>query len=204
MIKYWTRMVLRRFYRRRQMAFFAWDVDVTGPGKLDPEIRELDVGPRFNEEGPRVFPPHVWQGGYGLMMIRMRRGQARAYVLNTDGAPVGYCFTQDWGLFERSMGFLGESRLMLGPGWTDPAYRGRGFFGRMMNHAVYAEAQRGYPRLYGVALVSNTPSRKGIERTGAICLGCHEVREYLWGLFNTYKALTHLPARVDTPKHKPA
>ena len=203
-IGYYTRLVLKRIYRRRQLAFFAWDVNETGPGKLDPEVRELEVGPNFDEEGARMLPAFLWRGGRGPMIHRMRRRQARIYVLETDGATAGYFFTQSWSLFEESMGFLGDPCRILGPGWTDPAYRGRGFLGRMMNHTIYMEAQRGYPRVYGWAQVTNTPSRKGVERTGAICLGCHELREYLWGLINTHTALTHLPARIDTPKEKTA
>ena len=143
-------------------------------------------------------------GGYELMMIRMRRGQARAYAPETDGAPVGCWFTQDWSLFQRSMGLRGESRLVLGPGWTDPPYRARGIFGWMMNHAISAEAQRGYPRPYGVAPVTNTPSRNGVKCSEAICPGCHEAPDGLWVLSNAPKALTHLPARIDTLKDKPA
>ena len=197
MIGYYLRHGLKRIYRSQQFAFFAWDANEMGPGADDPEIRELEVGPDFNQVGPRVLPPFLWEDGRSIMMNRLRRGMARLYILEIDGVTAGYCFTQNWSIFKRSLGWIDSSGVMLGPGWTDPAFRGKRIHGRLMKHAIYAEAERGFPKIYGMALVKNLAARRGIERTGPIFLGCHEIREYFFGLVNVHKSLDHLPAHID-------
>jgi len=150
----------------RNLAFYDWDVKKQGPGEFDPDIVEWDahrpLDPTTSRQHARSGPALPrWR-----MLWRCRRGTARLFIMMVDGFPAAFEMIQDWSLMRRELGWLERPGPYLGPGWTDPDYRGRRLCPRLLLHMIYLLGQSGVTYMYATVEQQNRPSRKMVERMG--------------------------------------
>ncbi|HET6429693.1 MAG TPA: GNAT family N-acetyltransferase [Phycisphaerae bacterium] len=73
----------------------------------------------------------------------------------------------------------GDQALLIGPCFTDPDYRGRGIYPRILRHIVTELGGRGYGPFYVHTSPANAASLRGIEKAGFLRLGWWSGRRWL-------------------------
>lgn len=178
-----VRMVAERLcYRARTYAIFRDDPNGQR-GALDAAIQSYDAARPPPADVVLPFRRHAGRWGALVMLGRLRRAGA-ILLVQTDGAElVAYGWLQPWQCVRREFGFLSHEGVCLGPYWTNPAWRGRGVYGRMLAHSLAMCRERfGETPLYIWARSENVASVRGIERAGFAPVGTFRVVTALAGL----------------------
>jgi len=180
----------------RIIAFYRWEVEAQGSGRRDDDAVEWDP---LRPLHPLVELQLKGSGNalsYWRMIRRWRTGLIRFFSLMIDGHPACLGAIHNWSLQRRELSWLKPVGGFLGPFWTDPAYRGRGLYPRLLLHTVCILAEMGMSQIYIASQASNIPSRKGIERAGFRAIGCREVRRSGFRLLVHSVPAPKRPARV--------
>jgi len=191
-----SKLVKYVFGDQTALAFYEWDVKRQGAGQRDEDVVEWDrldplpllVQRQFRGDGHFLS---AWR------MARLRhRGLIRLFSCMVDGHPACFGVMQGWSLHRRYCMWLRSPGWVLGPFWTEPEYRGRGLYVRLLRHIVHICATEGIERMYIWAAPRNVPSRKGIERAGFQPRGCVCLHRLCCRLISRMRALEDEPATV--------
>lgn len=178
----WGSLFRRALHERRRLCFYGREPEPeTAPDERIAVYRRWADVPaayrRIVASAPLLSAP-VW---------RMRRGRARLLCLSADGRTLAaYGWLQDWRSFRRRFGALAPDGTMLGPYWTAPAERGRGWYGRLLARSL-ALCPPDRPALI-YAAPENAASRRGIAKAGFRPLGEWEWRCWL-GVFSRFRRI---------------
>ena len=180
----------------RDLAFYDWNVEEQGPGELDPRIIEWDFSKPLDEITERQHRRTASSLPRMRMLSRYRKGTARLFVMQVDGFPAAFETIQDWSLMKHELGWLKRPAPYLGPGWTDPDYRGQRLCAKLLLHMIHVLADNGITHMYGTVLRDNVPSRRMVERIGFRPMGVARVQRYACRLINHSAWLPDAPATV--------
>jgi RimJ/RimL family protein N-acetyltransferase len=76
---------------------------------------------------------------------------------------------------------------MLGPYWTDENMRGKGYYGRLLNHSIALSANKMPLIIY--TNPKNLSSKRGIEKAGFDFCGVYRIN-LLFRIFQSYKQIS--------------
>jgi len=181
---------------RSDRAFYRWRLTEQGVGSFDAAVTEHTADSALDE---RVDQQLRRQGSWLQHQWTLRlwnAGKLRIFSLAVDGFPACTGIIRDWSLHRRELGSLLDPAPILGPYWTDPDYRGRRLYGRLLRHTVRAAAANGHEMMWIWASTGNIASRKGIERAGFEATGCVRVQRRFFRLYNRCWWLSDCPATV--------
>lgn len=188
----------------RLFAFYDWEVGIHGTGRADPDIVEWSPADGLSPICDTQLRDQAPALGRWHLNRRWRAGDARLFTLMVDGSAVALGTVQMWRVWRRELGWLINPGMALGPYWTAPDYRGRGFYGRLLLHTVHVLAREGVDRMYVWAATNHVASRKGIERAGFRPRGCVGIRRRFCRLSCRVQMMPELPATVLPPVPKTA
>lgn len=104
---------------------------------------------------------------------RLRSNKAHLICINHENVLIAYGWIQSWAPFKRKFGWFTKEGTMLGPFWTDPEFRGKGYYQRLLNHC------KDVPDIkFPLIIFTNPPnvsSQKGIEKAGFEKKGVYRV-----------------------------
>ena len=133
--------------------------------------------------------------GYGpfrLWRIRrwLKHAEAAVLVFRCEGRPVHFSVVAlapgKYGTYGNPFELHGKDWAMTGPCYTDPVARGRGLFPLALRRVPGLLAPLGYRRFYTCVATGNTPSIRGIEKSGYRRVGLwHAVRWFLLCLLSS-------------------
>ena len=171
------RLARRLVYDKRRYLFYRYDAQ-QGSGKEDSCITVYDSW----KECPAPFRRLALRSRLlNVMYYRLQRGDARLLCYTEDGDKLqAYGWIQDWRPFRRKFGMLASEGTMLGPYWSAPEDRGRGLYGRLLEHSLHLSSKTQPILVY--TSPDNTASQKGILRAGFRPIGEWTVCTWL-GLF---------------------
>lgn len=99
-------------------------------------------------------------------------GRAWLFLAYVDSDLAHFLFVRPVGKYRKLFPGVTEPRAMLvGPGATAPAFRGRRIYPRVLQCAIARIKERGDGPFYGHIVMDNDASVKGIERAGFVRLG---------------------------------
>ena len=127
--------------------------------------------------------------GYFVMRRRLKRGDARLLCLMEQGKLCAYGWIQRWRPFRRRLAWLADDGIVLGPYWTAPSQRGKGFYGLLLGHSIALCPERYRKPLLIFARPDNKPSLRGIEKAGFVRLGVYEVSSWFFRTVNRHKTI---------------
>jgi GNAT superfamily N-acetyltransferase len=179
----WERLVARqRVYRVYEAS------SSQGAGAPDPEARSYDAAAPPPALVVALYRRHAGRLSASVMLGRLRRGLATLMVLLADDDLVAYGWLQTWAPMRREFWWLAQDGVCIGPFWTNPRFRGRGVYGRLLAHSLW-EARRRFPerRLFIWARDENEASNRGIVKAGFDPLGRHQVVTLFGGLVRKHR-----------------
>lgn len=163
----------RLVYEKRRLVFYGYDPK-QGDGRADPQIQVYDSWEAIPPHFRKIAAPAPWRN---TVYYRMKRGQARLLAYSEDGMRLGaYVWLQDWKPFLRKFGAIADRGIMMGYGWTAPAMRRRGLFGRMLAHSLFV-CPKDRP-IIGHTTPDNMAIRHALQKVGFYSLGEWDLRQW--------------------------
>ncbi|MBT8379750.1 MAG: hypothetical protein KJN64_11000 [Ignavibacteria bacterium] len=107
------------------------------------------------------------------LYFRIKSRQAFLLCLIEKNELVAYGYIQSWYAFNKKFGWLTKNGTMLGPYWTSEKMRGKGIYGRLLNHSI--AISKNLP-LVIYTNPQNLSSKRGIEKTGFNFVGIYRIR----------------------------
>ena len=128
-----------------------------------------------------------------MLLRRVARGEAVLLTMTEETELAAFGLLQTWPTQRREFWWLDRHGICLGPYWTNPAFRGRGLYGRLLEHSLF-ECGRRWPDLplYIWADYRNESSIRGIVKAGFEPCGRHQVSVYAFNLVHRHR-------RIDVP-----
>lgn len=122
-----------------------------------------------------------------LMFRRLRRHGAVMLALVGDDGLIAYGWIQTWKPLRRQLWWLADDAICLGPYWTHPDHRGRGIYGRLLDHSLDECDRRGFDEVYVWADHDNRSSLRAIEKAGFQPVGTYRVTTRLLGMVRRHQ-----------------
>lgn len=160
-------MKLRQLvYDQRNYMFYRYQ-ESQGSGSADSNITVYGD----YESIPSEFLPVVLPGRlFNSMYYRLKRGRARLLCYSEDGKTLqSYGWVQSWQPFRRRFKVLADDGTVLGPYWTAPEHRGKGLYGKVLQHSLLL-CPKETPILIFTTR-SNSASQRGIAKAGFEYIG---------------------------------
>ncbi len=104
---------------------------------------------------------------------RIKSKNAKLLCIYDQKDLIAYGWIQNWKPFKRKYGWLYKNATMLGPYWTNPDYRGKGIYGRLISHSI-AISDKNLPLIIYTS-PQNVSSQKGIEKAGFTKIGTFRI-----------------------------
>jgi len=161
------------------LALYRYDRVQQGAGYIDPVIQCYDGRDPMPDLVTKVLIKQSGNLSYRLLRRRTRQYGGFLLVLIQADVLIAYGWIQSWQPFKREYKWLGREWVCLGPYWTSPDYRGRGLYGRLLQHSIAECFARGWFKAYIWANINNTPSIRGIEKAEFVPVGSYKVSRYL-------------------------
>ncbi|MEP0848327.1 MAG: GNAT family N-acetyltransferase [Phycisphaerae bacterium] len=182
------RIIERLTARRRTYTVFGRPPQHVA-GERDPDVRSYDEHSPPDADLVRMLHRHMgWLGGRRMLWY-LRHGVAVLVAATSDKDLIAYGWLLKWQLVEREFWWLADDGVCMGPFWTNPLYRRRGWYRRLLLHSLAELRERFARPPYIWARSDNTASIRVIESVGFRPLGRHRVETYLNGLFRRHYAL---------------
>lgn len=128
-------------------------------GRIDPEVKvysEFRDVPQFIVKKLFDFPI------INSLFYRIKSHKAKLLCIYDANTLIAYGWIQNWKPFKQKFGWLTKNGTMLGPYWTHPQYRGKGYYGRLLKHSI-AVSNEDLPLVIYTS-PENMNSQKGIEK----------------------------------------
>jgi hypothetical protein len=131
------------------------------------------------------IPEHVKNELFRLSLLnplyyRIKLKQAVLLCFHSETQVISFGWIQSWKPFKKKFGWLFKNATMLGPFWTNPQYRGEGYYGRLLKHCIVL-SNRNLPILI-YAAPENISSKKGIEKLNFKKIGDYRIN-VIFGIF---------------------
>jgi hypothetical protein len=108
------------------------------------------------------------------LYYRLKSGIATLLTIQNNRDLIAYGWIQKWKPFKKKFGwFVKGEAIMLGPYWTSPDYRGRGYYSELLRKSIFLADNNLQLVIYTAK--SNLKSRKGIEKEGFKFLGTFKI-----------------------------
>jgi hypothetical protein len=107
------------------------------------------------------------------MYYRLKFRKAMLLCLYFENQIFSYGWIQNWKPFRKKFGWLIKNGTMLGPFWTDPQFRGQGYYKRLLLHSVSIADKKKQIIIY--TSPNNITSQKGIEKVGFKKIGTYKI-----------------------------
>jgi hypothetical protein len=99
------------------------------------------------------------------LYYRIQSGLATLLTIMNNSELIAYGWIQKWEPFKKKFGWVANNEaIMLGPYWTNPDYRGKGYYGQLLRKSIILSKSKVCLIIYTDK--SNLASRKGIEKEG--------------------------------------
>lgn len=153
-------------YERQKLVFY--EFTGTRPG-FDDIAHKIPEGMSLEHhtcaaELPSAVHRVLFPNGHSLLLHRMKRHLAQVVTLTLHDELIAYGWLQSWKPFRRLYRSISTSGTMIGPAWTSPGWRGRGFHSLMLSMRLNLATSSG--RTLSFVEIDNHASRKGLTRTG--------------------------------------
>ena len=140
---------------------------LSAPDTSDLEIQAVRARDRLTKEQWR-FLRRTWSPLRIWYLLRLRGwGVGWVFLVKTGGEFAHWTFVTPARRYRKELPVMTESKaLLLGPSFTEEAFRGRSIYPRMLRHVVNDLAGQGYGPFYINVRPDNAPSMRGIEKAG--------------------------------------
>jgi len=104
------------------------------------------------------------------MYYRLKWGDAKLLCYSDDGDDLqAYGWIQSWKQFKREFRMISGDGVLLGPFWTAPSQRGKGLYGKLLQHCLFHSPATMPVFIY--TSPENTSSQRGILKAGFELVG---------------------------------
>lgn len=161
---------LKLIFESGEYTLYHLDSSEQYPDSYDPDIkvylkyREI---PKFIR-GKVLIHPFI-----NSLYYRIKSHQATFLCFLSDSEIIAYGWIQSWKPFKRKFRWLFEDGTMLGPYWTNPKFRGQGYYGRLLKHSIALVNKKSPIIIYTIP--ENLSSQKGIEKAGFKKIGTYSI-----------------------------
>lgn len=169
----------------RKFEYVLFKVDSLEP-PADPDftVEEIGSGREPTAEQRAFVLRHVSAVGFWYQMRWVRRGEGWLFIVRCDGRPAFYMFVTPAARRARVFPVITEEKaLLLGPGLTDPEFRGRRIHPRVIRYATAVLSERGWGPFYASTSTTNEAAIRGITRSGLQRVGVWAGARLFFDLF---------------------
>lgn len=139
-------------------------------GRIDPTVKEYTK----YEEIPQFILKNLFVNPLvNPLYFRIKSHNARLLCISTNERIIAYGWIQRWKPFKRKFGWLTNHGIMLGPYWTHPEFRGKGYYGRLIKHSI-AVSDYNLPLIIYTS-PENISSQRGIEKMDFEKIGTYKI-----------------------------
>ncbi|MBS4033782.1 MAG: hypothetical protein KGZ85_04905 [Ignavibacterium sp.] len=147
------------------------------PEKIVSEIdNEIRVYTNITNIPSKIFKKIIPNKYLNIMFYRLSFGQAVLLCLLYNTNLIAYGWIQSWKSFKKKFRMIDTVKYetyMLGPFWTDSNFRGKGYYGRLIENAIIFSGENKRSIIY--TSPHNTSSKRGIEKAGFSKIGSFRI-----------------------------
>jgi len=138
-----------------------------------------------------------WLGrvSWAILLNRIKRGKGQLLCVMDDGELSAYTLIADMSCYYKYRQ-IAPRGWMIGPCFTCPEKRRRGYYRQMLDHALHCTVGSDGRPAYIFATDTNIASRRGIERVGFEPLGVYRTTLRIGQLLSSSKLLADQPTAV--------
>jgi hypothetical protein len=185
LLRFWHRLVLQRY----RLVIYTYSPR-QGAGQIDERILALD---RTAEVPPEVRRQFIQARGWAAWVSgrwRMTKQDATLLCLMENGKLCAYGWHRRFDPFFRRYRWLTPRATLLGYFWTAREERGRGLYGRLLDHCIAISDDRTSVPVIVYAVSSNRSSLRGLEKAGFARLGEYEMTCRLFGAWCKHRVIS--------------
>jgi GNAT superfamily N-acetyltransferase len=157
--------IVKLFWDDNQYVVYKYDEKQQGAGAF---FDAITVYQNLNEI-PTEFKDIIFKGLLSFILKnRLRKGGAKLMVYSDNRELGAYGWLQSGAYFKRKFGFISKEASMFGPYWVHPNQRGKGIYGKLLNHSIF-ENKGEEAIIY--THPTNIASQKGIQKAGFTSVG---------------------------------
>ncbi|HPG42142.1 MAG TPA: GNAT family N-acetyltransferase [bacterium] len=174
--RYLKKILKRTVFETKEILVFEYDRDKQGDGKIDPEVREYNEYCEMDSPlRKRLLPFPLINPLY----YRFKHPDSKLMCLFKEGDIIAWGWIQSCeSLHKKNSSYFDKNGLLLGPYWTNPAYRGQGLYGRLLQHSI-AVIDKNRPIVI-CTRTENTASITGMKKAGFRFAGSYSVLTILF------------------------
>ncbi len=174
--EYLKQILEKTIYESKTVFIYEYDPEKQGEGKIDPEVTvfikysELDKSLR-----EKILPCPL----INPLFYRFKHPDVKLLTIHNDTKLFAFGWIQLCkNYYKESFGDFVADAMLLGPYWTNPDSRGKGYYGRLILHSLaLIDKNR---KILISARTNNYPSVKGIEKAGFRLMGCFKRVVFLY------------------------
>ena len=150
------------------------------PGTISSIVNEYYTWSKIPKHFTRIISSNPWRDP---LYYRMLRHKAKLLMIEEHGQMKAFGWIQSWSPFRRKFQKVIKNGIILGPFWTAPSERGKGYYGKLLSHAVASYDNTQALIIY--CSPKNTASYNGIIKANFRRLGIYRQKYYLNGIFKS-------------------
>jgi len=160
--KYIKLILERIIYESKTIFLYEYDPVKQGEGIIDPEV---NVFKKYNEINLSLRKKVLPYPLINPLFYRMKQPDVKLFTIHNDSVLYAFGWIQPCKyFFKGKTGTFVINGMLLGPYWTNPGYRGKGYYGRLLHHSL-ALLDKNKAILISTR-TNNYASIKGIEKAG--------------------------------------
>ncbi|MBN2411010.1 GNAT family N-acetyltransferase [candidate division KSB1 bacterium] len=174
--EYIKKALEKTIYESKTVFIYEYDAVKQGEGQIDPEVTVFTKYSELDKSFRRIILPYPL---INPMFYRFKHPAVKLLTIHNETELFAFGWIQLCKhYYKKSFGDFVPDAMLLGPYWTNPDWRGKGYYGRLMLHSLaLVEKDR---KILISTRTNNYPSIRGIEKSGFRLNGCFKRVVFLY------------------------